>query len=94
MNTKKIKIKSGISATLKEMSVDDVDLCNDMPMLRYEDEQVVAIQNLSKARTAWLRKGLVGCDDKFLRSLSDEDKNELSLAIQEFQRLGEENPSP
>ena len=94
MSTKKIKLKSGISATMKEMSVDDIDYCNDMPMLRYENEQVVAIQNLSKARTAWLRKGLAGCDDKFLRSLSDEDKNELSLAVQEFQRLGEENPSP
>ena len=94
METKKIKLKSGISATLKGMSVDDIDYCNDLPMLRYEDEQVVAIQNLSKARTAWLRKGVAGCDDKFLRSLSDEDKNELSLAIQEFQRLGEENPSP
>lgn len=94
MSTKKIKLKSGISSTIKEMSVDDIDYCNDMPILRYENEQVVAIQNLSKARTAWLRKGLVGCDDKFLRSLSDDDKNELSLAVQEFQRLGEENPSP
>ena len=94
MNTKKIKLKSGISATLKEMSVDDIDYCNDMPMLRYENEQVVAIQNLSKARTSWIRKGTMNCDDKFLRSLTDEDKNELSLAIKEFQRLGEENPSP
>ena len=94
METKKIKLKSGISATLKGMSVDDIDYCNDLPMLRYEDEQVVAIQNLSKARTAWVRKGLIGCDDKLLRSLSDDDKNELSLAVQEFQRLGEENPSP
>ena len=94
MNTKKIKLESGISATIKEMSVDDIASCNDMPMLRYENEQVVAIQNLSKARTAWLRKGVEGCDDKLLRSLSDDDKNELSLAVQEFQRLGEENPSP
>ena len=91
---KEIKLKSGIKAKIKEMSVDDIDYCNDMPMLRYENEQVVAIQNLSKARTAWLRKGVAGCDDKLLRSLSDDDKNELSLAVQEFQRLGEENPSP
>ena len=91
---KEIKLKSGIKVKIQEMSVDDIDHCNDMPMLRYENEQVVAIQNLAKARTAWLRKGVVGCDDKLLRSLSDDDKNELSMAVQEFQRLGEENPSP
>ncbi len=94
METKKIKLKSGTSVTLKEMSVDDIDLCNDMPMLRYEDDKVVAIQNLSKARTAWLRKGTVGCDDKILRKLSEDEKTELSLLVQEFQRLGEESPSP
>jgi len=76
-------------AKLREMSVDEIDFCNDLPQMRYENDEVVAITNLSKARTAWIRKGVVGADDKFIKSLSDSEKNELSIAVQEYQRLGE-----
>jgi hypothetical protein len=84
-----MKLKSGIEVELKEMSVDDIDFCNDLPQMRYEGNEIVAITNLAKARTAWIRKGVKGADDKFIKGLSDDDKNELSLAVQEFQRLGE-----
>jgi len=77
------------SVKIREMSVDDIDFCNDVPQMRYEGDEVVAITNLSKARTAWIRKGVDGCDDKFIKSLSEDEKNELSLAVQEYQRLGE-----
>jgi hypothetical protein len=77
------------SVKIKEMSVDDIDTCNDLPQMRYENDQVVAITNLSKARTAWIRKGVEGADDSFIKSLSEDEKNELSLAVQEYQRLGE-----
>ena len=89
MNTKKIKLKSGISATVKEMSVDDIDYCNDLPQMRYEGNEIVAITNLAKARTAWIRRGVEGVDDKFIKALTEDEKNELSLAVQEHQRLGE-----
>jgi len=84
-----MKLKSGLEVELKEMSVDDIDFCNDLPQMRYEGNEIVAITNLAKARTAWIRKGVKGADDKFIKGLSDDDKNELSLAVQEFQRLGE-----
>ena len=84
-----MKLKSGKEVELKEMSVDDIDYCNDLPQMRYEDNQVVAITNLAKARTAWIRKGVKNADDKFIKSLTEDEKNELSLAIQEHQRLGE-----
>ena len=84
-----MKLKSGVEVELKEMSVDDIDFCNDLPQMRYEGNEIVAITNLAKARTAWIRKGVEGADDKFIKGLSDDDKNELSLAVQEFQRLGE-----
>ena len=77
------------SVKIREMSVDDIDYCNDVPQMRYEGDEVDAITNLSKARTAWIRKGVDGCDDKFIKSLSEDEKNELSLAVQEYQRLGE-----
>ena len=85
---KDFKIKDK-AVKIKEMSVDDIDFCNDLPQMRYENDQVVAITNLSKARTAWIRKGVDKADDKFIKSLSEEEKNELSLAVQEYQRLGE-----
>jgi len=87
---KEMKLESKREVKIKEMSVDDIDLCNDLPQMRYENDQVVAITNLSKARTAWIRKGVDKADDKFIKSLSEDEKNELSLAVQEYQRLGEE----
>ena len=84
-----MKLATGKEVKLKEMSVDDIDYCNDIPQMRYEGNEVVAITNLAKARTAWIRKGVEKCDDKFIKGLSDEEKNELSLAVQEHQRLGE-----
>tara|TARA_R100000329_G_C7591505_1_gene209761 strand:+ start:923 stop:1177 length:255 start_codon:yes stop_codon:yes gene_type:complete len=84
-----MKLSTGKEVKLKEMSVDDMDYCNDIPQMKYEDGEVVSITNLAKARTAWIRKGVVDCDDKFIKSLSDEEKNELSIAVQEYQRLGE-----
>jgi|TARA_R100000315_G_scaffold13290_1_gene4381 hypothetical protein len=77
------------SCKIKEMSVDDIDYCNDIPQMKYEDNEVVSILNLSKARTAWIRKGVEGADDKFIKSLTEDEKNDLSLAVQEYQRLGE-----
>ncbi len=71
------------------MSVDDIDFCNDVPEMKYDGDNLVAIKNLSKARTAWIRKGVEGVDDKFIKSLTDDEKNELSVAIQDYQRLGE-----
>ena len=84
-----MKLSTGKEVKLKEMSVDDIDYCNDIPQMRYEGDEVVAITNLAKARTAWIRKGVEGVDDKFIKGLSEEEKNELSLAVQEHQRLGE-----
>ena len=85
---KELKLKDKV-VKLKEMSIDDIDFCNDLPQMRYENDQVVSITNLSKARTSWIRKGGAGADDKFIKSLSEDEKNQVSLAVQEYQRLGE-----
>jgi len=85
---KELKLKDKV-VKLKEMSIDDIDFCNDLPQMRYENDQVVSINNLSKARTSWIRKGVDGSDDKFIKSLSEDEKNTISLAVQEYQRLGE-----
>ena len=84
-----MKLSTGKEPKLKEMSVDDIDYCNDIPQMIYEGNEVVSITNLAKSRTAWIRKGVEGADDKFIKALSEDEKNELSLAVQEHQRLGE-----
>ena len=89
MADKKFKLSSGKDVVLLEMSVDDIDFCNDVTQVVFDNEGNQIIKNMAKARTAWIRKGVVGADDKFIKSLSEDEKNELSLAVQEHQRLGE-----
>ena len=91
---KQVTLSTGKKAKIKEMSVDDIDYCNDIPELVYNGDEVKTIRNLSRARTAWLRRGVDGCDDKFIKQMSEEEKTELSLKVQENQNMGEEKPSP
>ena len=67
---KSIKLSTDKEVKIKEMSVDDIDFCNDVPEMKYDGDNLVAIKNLSKARTAWIRKGIEGADDKFIKSLT------------------------
>ena len=87
-NNKNITLKSGKKITLLEMSVDDIDSCTDKAEPIFEDGEVKTMRNLSKARTLWMRKGVKDCDDKLIKSLTEEDKTELVLSIQEYQKLG------
>ena len=98
-----VELKSKRKVELKEMSIDDVDYCNDLTILKTSENGKPFIVGMSKARTAWLRRGIKGGDfkafkkdpltgfveDSVLRQLSEEDKNELLPLIQEHQTLGE-----
>mgnify|MGYP003636946168 FL=1 len=86
---KEIKLSTDKKVKIIEMSVDDIDFCNDVPEMKYDNNELVTIKNLAKARTSWIRKGVDGADDKFIKSLTDDEKNEISVAVQEYQRLGE-----
>jgi len=86
---KDIKLTTGKEVKMKEMSVDDMDFCNDIHEMKYDGDNLIAIKHLAKARTAWIRRGVDNADDKFIKSLTDDEKNELSVAIQDYQRLGE-----
>jgi hypothetical protein len=86
---KKFKLTSGKEVTLLEMSVDDIDFCSDVTQIVFDKEGNQIIKNMSAARTAWIRKGVKGANDKFIKTLSDADKNELSLKVREYQELGE-----
>jgi hypothetical protein len=86
--SKKITLKSGKKATLIEMSVDAFDKCMDSVRFEEVDGQSV-IKNQFALSTLWIRNGVKGADDKFIKSLSINDRVELQLAIQEYNSLGE-----
>ena len=102
MSKKIVELKSKKKIELREMSLDEVDFCNDLAVMKYENGKVSHISGLSKTRTAWLRRGIKGGDfkafktgtdgypeDSVLKQLNEEEKNELVQLVQEYQSLGE-----
>lgn len=89
MAKEKFKLASGKEVELLEMSVDEIDFCNDIPVVLQDNDGNNMIKNMSAARTAWIRKGVKGADDKLIKSLSEDDKNKLVVKIREHQNLGE-----
>jgi limonene-1,2-epoxide hydrolase len=102
MSKKTVELKSKRKVDLKEMLIDEVDFCNDVAVMKYENGEISHISGLSKTRTAWLRRGISGGDfksfktgadgypvDSVLKELSEEEKNELVQLVQEYQSLGE-----
>jgi len=85
---KKITLKSGKKATLKELSVDEFDKCMDSIQFENRDGEMV-LKNQFSLRTMCIRNCVEKVDDKFIKSLSIEDRAELQLAIQEHNSLGE-----
>ena len=86
--SKKITLKSGKKATLIEMSVDVFDECMDSIVYEQNGSDII-IKNQFSLSTKWIRNGVEGADDKFIKSLSMEERAELQLAIQEYNSLGE-----
>ena len=86
--SKKITLKSGKKATLIEMSVDVFDECMDSIIYEQNGSDII-IKNQFSLSTKWIRNGVEGADDKFIKSLSMEDRAELQLAIQDYNSLGE-----
>ena len=102
MSKKIVELKSKKKIELREMGIDEVDFCNDLAVMKYENGEVSHISGLSKTRTAWLRRGIKGGDfktfktgadgypeDSVLKQLTEEEKNELFQLVQEHQSLGE-----
>jgi hypothetical protein len=88
MAKKTVTLKSGKKATLKEMSVDEFDKCMDAVQFDNKDGEMI-VRNQFSLSTMWIRNGIENVDDKFIKSLSIEDRAELQIAIQEYNSLGE-----
>ena len=103
MAKKNVELASGRKIELKEMSVDEVDFCQDIAQIVYNEEgEVSTVRGVSKSRTAWIRRGLAGGDfkdfsldikgfagDSVIKELSEAEKNELMQLVQGYQNMGE-----
>ena len=103
MAKKNVELASGRKIELKEMSVDEVDFCQDIAQIVYNEEgEVSTVRGVSKSRTAWIRRGLAGGDfknfsldvkgfveDSVIKELIEVEKNELMQLIQGYQNMGE-----
>jgi len=85
----KKKLKSGKEVVLKEISIDDMDNCNDLQHICQESDGGISIYGLNKSNTAWIRKGVEGSDDKFIKSLKETEKIELVSLVKSFNSVGE-----
>ena len=96
------KLKSGRSIDIAEMSLDQMDEAKDSARIIFEEGKASSITGTNKAKTTWLRFGLCGGDfksssrpkagkfpDRAIKELTEEEREEALMLIQEAQRLGE-----
>lgn len=96
------KLNSGKKVGIKDLSVDTIDTIKDMQNIVFKDGKPVTIEGTYKTRTAWIRAGLgkldgnvyngEGVPDDILKSLSEDDKDELALIVQKAQELTKKKP--
>ena len=64
MAKKIVELSTKRKVQLKEMSIDEVDICQDMTILKNDEDGNPYIMGVSRSRTAWLRRGINGGDFK------------------------------
>ena len=90
------KLKSGRKLKIKDVSIDERDEMMDSVVWEMDkDGNPTKISMMHSTMTKWIRLGLDGdTSDKFLKSLTFEEKVEIFSTLQaEFMSSGEEKPS-
>ena len=89
------KTKSGKKVKFKDVSIDEKDMLLDSVEYQYnEDGSVGNVKMMNTTITKWLRTCLSGdSSDKFLQTLSINDRTEIFLALQENILVGEKKAS-
>ena len=90
-----IKLDSGRKLKLKDVSLDERDELLDSVEYQFDTKgKVQSVKMMNTTITKWLRIGLDGdTSDKFLKSLSFEERTEIFLKMQEGILVGEEKAS-
>ncbi len=86
-----IKLKSGKKIKLKDVSIDERDEMLDAVKYEFgEDGNVLGVAMMHSTMTKWIRLGVDGdTSDKFLKTLTLEDKTELFTEMQNIYLVGE-----
>ena len=89
------KTKSGKKVVFKDISIDEKDTLLDSVEYNYdEDGNVGTFKMMNTPITKWIRSGLKGdTSDKFLGTLTMEDRTEIFLALQQYILVGEKKAS-
>ena len=89
----KVKLKSGKGIVLNDLTVDERDELLDSVDYDNSDDGV-KIKMVHSTMTKFIRMGVKGSDDKFIKSLTFADKTEIFQVIQgDLLNLGEEEAS-
>ena len=90
-----IKLKGGRKLKVKNISLDERDDLLDSVKYDYnEDGTMRAVTMMHSTMTKWMRTCLVGdTSDKFLMSLTLEEKSEIFTKLQSMFFVGEEKAS-
>lgn len=89
------KLKSGRKIKLKDVSIDERDEMMDAVQYEYaNDGNVAGVKMMHSTMTKWIRLGVDGdTSDKFLKTLSLQDRTEIFTEMQNFYLVGEEKAS-
>ena len=89
------KTKSGKKVVFKDISIDEKDTLLDSVEYNYdEDGNVGTFKMMNSTITKCIRSGLKGdASDKFLGTLTMEDRTEIFLALQQYILVGEKKAS-
>ena len=89
------KTKSGKKVVFKDISIDEKDTLLDSVEYNYdEDGNVGTFKMMNTTITKSIRSGLKGdTSDKFLGTLTMEDRTEIFLALQQYILVGEKKAS-
>ena len=89
----KVKLKSGKQVVFNDLTVDERDELLDSVDYDNSDDGV-KIKMVHSTMTKFIRVGVKGSDDKFIKSLTFADKTEIFQVIQgDLLNLGEEEAS-
>ena len=89
------KLESGKKIKLKDVSIDERDEMLDSVVYNYDEKgNPSGMKMMNTTMTKWIRLGVNGdTSDKFLKTLTLQDRTEIFVKMQEYLLVGEEKAS-
>ena len=89
------KLKSGKKIKLKDVSIDERDEMLDSVVYNYDEKgNPSGMKMMNTTMTKWIRLGVNGdTSDKFLKTLTLQDRTEIFVKMQEYLLVGEKKAS-